>query len=103
MIAEMETAAAKRVTGGSFLIEDPAPSAIFTLEDLSPEQAQIAEMTQRFSEGNILTEVAAIESKQYDVSRRLMRELGELGLLGVDVPEQYGGMDLYNVTSAIVS
>ncbi len=103
MIAEMEVSAVKRVTGGSFLIEDLSPSDIFTLEDLSPEQTQIADMTSRFAEENILTQVQAIESKQYDVSRRLMRELGDLGLLGIDVPEEYGGLDLDKVTSALVS
>ena len=103
MIAEMEVSTVKRVTGGSFLIEDLKPGEIFTLEDLSPEQMQIADMTARFAEENILTQVTAIESKQYDVSRRLMRELGDLGLLGVDVPEEYGGLDLDKVTSALIS
>ena len=101
MIAEM--AVAKRVTGGSFLIEDLQPEDIFTPEDLSDEQKQIGAMTAQFAEDKILTQVAAIEAKQYDVQRKLMRELGELGLLGVDVPEEYGGMELDKVTSAVVS
>ena len=103
MIATLETSAVKRVTGGSFLIEDLASNEIFTLEDLSPEQTQIAEMTSRFADEKIATQIPAIESKQYDVSKKLMRELGELGLLGVDVPEEFGGLDLDKVTSALVS
>ncbi len=101
--AEMEVGTARRVTGGGFLIEDLAPRDVFTLEDLSEEQLQVAEMTQRFSDDNIVTQVPAIEAKQYEVSRKLMRELGELGLLGVDVPEEYGGLDLDKVTSALVA
>ncbi len=101
MIAEM--AVAKRVTGGSFLIEDLQPEDIFTPEDLSDEQRQIGAMTAQFAADKILTQVAAIEGKQYDVQRKLMRELGELGLLGVDVPEEYGGMELDKVTSAVVA
>ncbi len=103
MIAEMEMSTVKRVRGGGFLLEDLTPQDIFTVEDLSPEQVQIAEMTRQFAEEKILTQVEAIESKQYDVSRRLMRELGDLGLLSVDVPEEYGGLDLEKVTSALVS
>ncbi len=103
MIATMDVRAAKRTTGGSFLIQDLQPADIFTLEDLSPEQIQIAEMTSRFAEENILSQLAAIESKQYPVSRQLMRKLGDLGLLGVDVPEEYGGLDLDKVTSALIS
>ncbi len=101
MIAEAATA--KRIAGGSFLIEDLAAEEMFTPEDLSDEQKQIAVMTAAFAEEKILPQVAAIEAKQYDVQRKLMRELGELGLLGVDVPEEYGGMELDKVTSAVVS
>ena len=101
MIAEI--AVAKRVTGGGFLIEDLQAEDIFTPEDLSDEQKQIGAMTAQFAEDKILPQVAAIEAKQYDVQRKLMRELGELGLLGVDVPEEYGGMELDKVTSAVVS
>ena len=101
MIAE--AAVAKRIAGGSFLIEELAPEDVFTPEDLSDEQKQIAAMTAAFAEEKILPQVAAIEAKQYDVQRKLMRELGELGLLGVDVPEEYGGMELDKVTSAVVS
>ena len=43
MIAETGTRLAKRVTGGSFLLEDLAPGDIFTLEDISEEQRQIAD------------------------------------------------------------
>ncbi len=103
MTTDTLTHAVKRVTGGSFLIEDLAPEDIFTLEDLTTEQKQIAEMTADFAEEKILPQVQAIEGKNLGVSRQLMRELGELGLLGVDVPEEYGGLDLNKVTSALVS
>ena len=93
----------KRASGGSFLIEDIGPEDVFTLEDLSAEQKQIAEMTATFAEEKVLTQVAEIEAKDFDVSRRLMREAGELGLLGVDVPEEYGGLELDKVTSALIA
>ena len=44
-----------------------------------------------------------IEAKNFEVSRALMREAGELGLLGVDIPEEYGGVELDKVTSAIIA
>ncbi|MGA7157253.1 MAG: acyl-CoA dehydrogenase family protein [Acidobacteriaceae bacterium] len=93
----------KRALGGSFLIEDLGPEDVFTLEDLSAEQKQIAEMTATFAEEKILTQVAEIEAKNFDVSRKLMREAGELGLLGVDVPEEYGGLELDKITSALIA
>lgn len=93
----------KRASGGSFLIEDVRPEDVFTPEDFSAEQKQIAEMTANFAEEKILPQVAEIEAKNFDVSRKLMREAGELGLLGVDAPEEYGGLGLDKVTSALIA
>jgi len=95
-------AARKPVTGGSFLIQDLTPADVFTPEDLSLEQRQIAETTTQFAEDRIAPQIAEIEAKNFEVSRSLMREAGELGLLGVDVPEEYGGVELDKITSALV-
>jgi butyryl-CoA dehydrogenase len=94
---------AKRRTGGSFLIEDAAPQDIFTPEDLSIEQRQIQQLTAEFAENRVATQVAEIEAKNFQVSRALMREAGELGLLGADIPEEYGGIEMDKVTSAIIA
>jgi alkylation response protein AidB-like acyl-CoA dehydrogenase len=93
---------ARRVSGGNFLVEDLRPEDIFTIEDLSPEQKQIAQVTADFAAERILPQANEIEIKNYDVTRKLMREAGELGLLGVDVPEDYGGIAMNKVTSALV-
>ncbi len=102
MSATMEAAAVKRAQGGMFLLEELTAADVFTPEDFTPEQAQIMQMTRQFADEKILTQVPAIEAKDFSVSRNLMRELGELGLLGVDVPEEYGGLDLDKVTSTII-
>ena len=103
MVIEAQAKTAKRVTGGSFLIEDVTPEDIFTLEDLSPEQKQIADVASKFAEEKISPQGNEIEAKNWDVSRKLMRDLGDLGLLGIDVPEQYGGLDMDKITSTLVS
>lgn len=92
----------KQVTGGGFLIEDLTPEEVFTPEDLSLEQRQIVETTTEFAEDRIVPQIADIEAKHFQVSRALMREAGELGLLGVDVPEEYGGVELDKIASALV-
>jgi len=103
MVVEAQIGTAKRVTGGSFLIEDLTPEDIFTVEDLSPEQKQIADVAAKFAEEKISPQVHEIEAKNWDVSRKLMRDLGDLGLLGIDVPEQFGGLDMDKITSTLVS
>jgi alkylation response protein AidB-like acyl-CoA dehydrogenase len=79
------------------------PEDIFTLEDLSPEQKQIADVASKFADEKIFPQVHEIEAKNWDVSRKLMHDLGDLGLLGIDVPEQYGGLDMDKITSTLVS
>jgi butyryl-CoA dehydrogenase len=103
MSATVQATAAKRVSGGSFLIEDLLPRDIFTIEDLSPEQQQIADTTTAFAEKQILPRVEEIEAKNFEVSRGLMRQAGELGLLAVDVPAEYGGLEMDKITSALIA
>jgi alkylation response protein AidB-like acyl-CoA dehydrogenase len=94
---------AKRVVGGAFLIEDLGPNDIFTPEDFSPEQKQIADVAVAFSENEVLANAAAIEGKDWSMNRKLMKKAGELGLLGIDVPEEYGGLEMDKITSTLVA
>ena len=94
---------AKRVKGGSFLTEERQPQDIFTPEDFSEEQRQIAKTTIEFTTNEVAPAAAEIEAKNFTVTKSLLRKAGELGLMGVDVPEAYGGLELDKVTSAIVA
>lgn len=93
----------KIVSGGSFLIENAAPEDVFTPEDFSEEQQEIARATAEFAEKSIMPRIAEIEAKDFAVTRELLLEAGRLGLTAVDVPEAYGGLELDKVTSAIVA
>jgi len=102
----METAGATATRvrkGGSWLMEDAAASEIFTPEKLSDEHRLIAQTTDEFVDTEVLPKLEQLETKDWDLARRLMRRCGELGLLGVNVPEQYGGLDLDKVSSLIVA
>ena len=94
---------AKRAKGGSFLIEEREPRDVFTPEDLSEEQRQIAKTATEFARNEVLPAVREIEAKNFAVMKGLLRKAGELGLMGVDVPEMYGGMGMDKVTSAVVA
>jgi butyryl-CoA dehydrogenase len=91
------------VTGGSFLLESLGPDDVFTPEDFSDEQQEIARTTAEFAEKSILPRAAEIEAKNFAVTRELLLEAGHLGLMAVDVPEAYGGLALDKVTSALVA
>jgi butyryl-CoA dehydrogenase len=93
----------KIIPGGSFLILDAAPADCFFPEDFTDEHKQIAQTTSDFATNEVMPQSEAIEAKEFAVTRRLMKEAGDLGLLAVDVPEEYGGMEMDKVTSAIVA
>src|ERR1700760_3557405 len=103
MATATTSALAKTITGGSFLIEERQPSDIFTPEDFSDEQRQIAETAAQFAANEVLPAADEIEAKQFDVTRSLLKKAGDLGLMAVDVPEAYGGLEMDKVTSAIVA
>ncbi|MBS1857661.1 MAG: acyl-CoA dehydrogenase family protein [Acidobacteria bacterium] len=95
--------AIKPAKGGSFLIEDIRPEEVFTPEDFTDEHRQIARTAAGFAANEVMPLAAEIEAKNFDVTRRLLRQAGDLGLMGVDVPEAYGGLEMDKVSSAIVA
>jgi butyryl-CoA dehydrogenase len=93
----------KIIPGGSFLISDPTPQDCFFPEDFTEEQRQIAQTTAEFATNEIVPVSDQIEAKDFSVTRRLMKEAAELGLTSVDVPEEYGGLEMDKATAAIVA
>ncbi len=94
---------AKRVKGGSFLIEERLPQDVFTPEDFTEEHRQIAKTAVEFTVNEVMPQAAEIEAKNFAVTRGLLRKAGELGLMSVDVPEAYGGLEMDKVTSALIA
>jgi alkylation response protein AidB-like acyl-CoA dehydrogenase len=95
--------AAKPVRGGSFLTEERDPREIFTPEDLSEEHRQIAKTALEFTTNEVLPAADEIENKNFAVMRALLRKAGELGLMGADIPEAYGGLELDKVASSVIA
>src|SRR6478736_4474979 len=89
--------------GGSFLIEETTAEDVFTPEDFSEEQTMIRDMTEQFVEDEVLPQVEKIEHKDWNVTVSLLKRCGELGLLGIEVPERYGGENLDKVSAMIVA
>ncbi|HVN93531.1 MAG TPA: acyl-CoA dehydrogenase family protein [Terracidiphilus sp.] len=89
--------------GGSFLVESRAADEIFTPEDLSEEQRQIAATAERFAREEIQPRVAAIEAKEPGAMPTLLRKAAELGFTAIDVPEEYGGLGLDKVSSTLIT
>jgi alkylation response protein AidB-like acyl-CoA dehydrogenase len=90
------------VAGGSFLIEERAPAQVFTPEDFTEEHRMIGETTREFMDKEVRTREPELEQHRWDISRELLKQAGELGLIGATVPEEYGGLGLDQVSGGIV-
>jgi butyryl-CoA dehydrogenase len=99
-VATSPVAAAR---GGSFLIENRTPAEVFTPEDLSVEQRQIAATAAQFAREEIEPAADPIEAKEPGAMRGLLAKAAGLGFTSVDIPEEYGGMGLDKVSSTVVT
>jgi alkylation response protein AidB-like acyl-CoA dehydrogenase len=102
----MSTATASPIlaaAGGSFLLEDRTPAEVFTPEDLTEEQRQIAATAIRFGREEIQPHIAALEAKEPGAMAAALRKAAELGFTAVDIPEEYGGMGMDKITSTVIT
>ncbi len=88
------------LTGGNFLLTETDPTLVFTPEDLSSEQRLMAQTAEKFMDKEVMPNLEALEHQQEGLTRKLFRQAGELGLLGMGVPEVHGGLGL-NKASAV--
>ena len=90
------------VRGGMWLLEN-APDRIFTPEQLTDEHRLMAQTTDEFVDSEVLPQLSRLENKDWELAKHLIHRCGELGLLGVDAPEEYGGLALDKVSSIVVA
>ena len=100
----MATATSEQtVKGGAWLIEETDPANVFTPEKLNDEHKLIRQTAGEFIKGEVLPVVERLEKKEWSVNRELLKKCGGLGLLGTNIPEEYGGVDLDKISTLIVS
>ncbi|MGM8215304.1 acyl-CoA dehydrogenase family protein [Bacillaceae bacterium W0354] len=89
--------------GGGFLVEDVAAEDILTPEDFNEEHKMIAKTTEEYVKSEVWPVIDNLENHEFDKSVSLLKKAGELGLLGADVPEEYGGLGLDKVSSSLIT
>jgi len=91
------------VKGGSFLIEEQTPESIFTPGDFNEEHRMIADTTRQFMDAEVLPRIGELENKDWNLARNLVKQAADLGLVGANIPEEYGGLGLDQTSGAIIS
>jgi alkylation response protein AidB-like acyl-CoA dehydrogenase len=89
--------------GGEWLLQPTDASSVFTPERMTDEHRLIGQTALQFVEKEVLPRLDELEQKNWTLARDLVKRCGDLGLLGVDVPEAYGGVGLDKVSSLVVS
>ena len=88
--------------GGQFLVKESEFYSVFTPEDFSEEQQMMKEAVKEFNEREVIAKRDRFEAKDYALTEAVMRKAGEMGFLGVSVPEAYGGLDMGFVSTMLV-
>jgi alkylation response protein AidB-like acyl-CoA dehydrogenase len=88
--------------GGQFLVKETKCENVFTPEDFSEEQIMMRDMVKEFTDKQLWANKDRFEKKDYAFTEESMRKAGELGLLGVAVPEEYGGLGMGFVSTMLV-
>ncbi|WP_458411994.1 acyl-CoA dehydrogenase family protein [Schinkia sp. CFF1] len=93
----------RQIKGAQFLIDDISYESVFTPEDFTDEHKMIAKTTEDFVIKKVMPHLAELENQQFDKSVKLLKQAGELGLLGADILEEYGGVGLDKISSALIA
>ncbi|WP_029036585.1 acyl-CoA dehydrogenase family protein [Salinimicrobium xinjiangense] len=88
--------------GGQFLVKETRAEDVFTPEDFTDEQKMMRESVQEFVNRELMPRREEFENKNYELTEELMRKAGEMGFLGVSVPEEYDGLGMGFVTTMLV-
>lgn len=99
----MKTKIAEGKIGGSYMVESVDCSTIFSREQFTQQQKDIQKMVVDFCEKEAFPHKEEIEAKNFHIIKELLKKMGELGLLSIDIPERLGGMEMDLVTGIVVS
>jgi len=97
----METLEKEILRGGQFLVKESKCEDVFTPEDFSEEQIMMKDAVKEFNDREIIAHRERFEAKDYKLTEEVMKKAGELGFLGVAVPEEYGGLGMGFVSTMI--
>jgi alkylation response protein AidB-like acyl-CoA dehydrogenase len=89
--------------GAAWLLEPGDSATVLTPERLSDDHRLIARTAREFAAKEVIPNIGRLEQKDWSLARQLLRRSGELGLLGVDAPEEYGGVGLDKAAALVVS
>jgi alkylation response protein AidB-like acyl-CoA dehydrogenase len=89
--------------GGAWLVESAQPASVLTPEKLSEEHRMIGRTAEQFIANEVLPNLERLEQKDWALARQLVKRAAELDLIGVDVPETYGGVQMDKTATIVLN
>ena len=99
----MDTTAKKTINGGEFLISETQYQDVFIPEEFDEEQVMIAQTCRDFLTAEVFPNLDRIDAQEEGLMQSLLEKAGELGILGVSIPEEFGGFGKNFNTSMLVA
>lgn len=93
----------KAIKGGEFIIRETAYQDIFIPEEFDEEAKMIRQTCLEFLDSEVLNKLDAIDNQEEGLMESLLEKSGELGMLGISIPEEYGGFGKSFNTSMLVT
>jgi alkylation response protein AidB-like acyl-CoA dehydrogenase len=97
----METG--KVLKSGEFLVSEVEAKDIFIPEEFNEEQRMIAQTCKDFLDAEVYPNLVALEKSDRELMKVILKKSGELGMMGISIPEEYGGFGLNFVTQMLVA
>jgi alkylation response protein AidB-like acyl-CoA dehydrogenase len=99
----MSNTAEQSVKGGSFLLEEVDAKQLYTPEDFSEEHKMMGKTAEDYIEKDVVPYAETLEKQDWELTKKLLKKAGDLGLLGGDVPEAYGGLGLDKISTSLIT
>ncbi|MCX6325536.1 MAG: acyl-CoA dehydrogenase family protein [Bacteroidia bacterium] len=93
----------KLLKSGEFLVSEVESKDIFIPEEFNEEQKMIAQTCRDFLEAEVYPNLDQVEKSDRELMKSILKKAGELGLLGISIPEEYGGFEQSFVTQMLVA
>ncbi len=93
----------KTIKGAEFLIKEVQYEDIFITEEFTEEHNMMKDSVIEFIDREVWPNKERFENKDYALTESVMRQIGEMGFLGISIPEQYGGMGMGFVSTMLVT
>jgi alkylation response protein AidB-like acyl-CoA dehydrogenase len=100
MDAKMEK---EYIKGGEFLISEGTVADCFTPEDFTDEHKMIGDTCREYIDNEVVPQLPALEKHEWNIAKDLLKKAGDLGLLGANISEDYGGMALDQTSGCIIA